>query len=254
MNRRRRGPLLAASSPAGFLGSLLLAWWDFTDPATVFTDTAGTTLASPGSAIARVNDKVGNYPLIQGTGTLQPLYQTDRSALFDGTDDYLSFDGVVSLPVAAVPSEIHAAVRQDAAGATGAIMYAMAYGGGSSNDLRGIGRQQSGGANRGVVRVGSGAANTGVLAPATILAEGRRVIGGAFGATSSTAFVETVSNSGAVVPATGATRIRMGATNANALSQWWTGKIITAVVTSPLTTAQRAQLYVYLAQKRDQMT
>lgn len=56
----------------------LVAWWDFNDNATVFSDTAGTTPATAGSsAIGRVNDKKGAAHLTEASA--RPSYVTDGS-------------------------------------------------------------------------------------------------------------------------------------------------------------------------------
>lgn len=58
--------------------SNLVAWWDFNDNATVFSDTGGTTQATAGSSnIGRVSDKKGSAHLTEAT--TQPAYVTDGS-------------------------------------------------------------------------------------------------------------------------------------------------------------------------------
>lgn len=73
----------------------LLLWYDFSDLATLFTDTGGTTpVTADGDLIALVNDKSGNgHHLSQGTSGNRPAYDLTsgvHSAQFDGVNDYLS--------------------------------------------------------------------------------------------------------------------------------------------------------------------
>ena len=80
----------------------LAAWWDFSDHATVFSDTTMTTAVNAGGTIAAVRDKAGGTHLTQATSSLRPTWEAPQSnllnglhgAAFDGTDDY--FDTVAS--------------------------------------------------------------------------------------------------------------------------------------------------------------
>ncbi len=68
--------------------------WDFTDPATLFTDDAGTTpVTSHGHSIGLVSDQSPNgLHLTQPTADNKPQWQDAgglRSALFDGADDFI---------------------------------------------------------------------------------------------------------------------------------------------------------------------
>lgn len=50
-----------------------IMWFDASDSTTLFADVAGTTLATPGQAIARWNSKVGNYSFQQPTVSARPI-------------------------------------------------------------------------------------------------------------------------------------------------------------------------------------
>lgn len=84
---RPRLPLPASATLRG--------WYDFTDPATLFQDAAGTIpVASIGDPIGRVvNKRAGGEPLTaaypSGRPTWQPLGDGRRGARFDGVDDTL---------------------------------------------------------------------------------------------------------------------------------------------------------------------
>mgnify|MGYP007005598344 CR=1 FL=1 len=85
-------------------GSLLpAAWYDVSDVATLFKDTAGTTpVTADGDAVARVNDKSGNgYNLLQATASKRPIYKISGGyswLLFDGVDDYLQASFTLAQP------------------------------------------------------------------------------------------------------------------------------------------------------------
>lgn len=66
----------AEFSPLDISGCV--AWFDFSDTTTMFTDTAGTTsVSADNDAIARINDKSsGGYNLTQATAANQPAYKT----------------------------------------------------------------------------------------------------------------------------------------------------------------------------------
>ena len=68
-------------------------WYDFNDASTIWADTAGTTPATTGGAVARVDDKSGNgNHLIHATAANRPIWTQDGTAshlTFDGANDHL---------------------------------------------------------------------------------------------------------------------------------------------------------------------
>lgn len=88
--RYRSGSSATQFSPASLFSSGEVGvWYDPSDLSTMFTDTAGTTQASVGQAVARINDKSGNgLNATQATASKRPILR-QSGALY-----YLEFDGV----------------------------------------------------------------------------------------------------------------------------------------------------------------
>lgn len=80
------------------------AWYDPSDLATLWQDTAGTiAVTAAGQAVARIDDKSGNGKhLTQATALFQPNFQVDSAGsaylLFDGVDDNLTAALALALP------------------------------------------------------------------------------------------------------------------------------------------------------------
>lgn len=73
-----------------FSGGASGAWFDMTDPATLFADLAGTTPAMPGDPVALVLDKSGN-----GNHAQQPTFASRPLLQMDGNGRrYLNFNGI----------------------------------------------------------------------------------------------------------------------------------------------------------------
>ena len=83
-----------AFTPASVAG--LVAWYDFSDAATLFTDSARTTaVTADGDAIGSISDKSGNnYHQLQATAGNRPIYKTGiqngKSIGREVSNDYLS--------------------------------------------------------------------------------------------------------------------------------------------------------------------
>ena len=80
------------------------AWYDPSDSATLWQDTAGTVpVSAAGQAVALIQDKSGNGShLSQATTARMPTYQLDSSGrpylLFDGIDDVLNASLAITIP------------------------------------------------------------------------------------------------------------------------------------------------------------
>ena len=119
-------PTVGAFTPADlFAASEKGGWWDPSDFATMFQDTAATVpVTATGQTVARINDKSGNAKhLLQATAGSRPTLQQDGAGKyyldFDGTADFMSvasFDLSTTDAATAV-----AGVRKTSDAATGVI-------------------------------------------------------------------------------------------------------------------------------------
>lgn len=119
-------PTVGAFTPADlFLAAEKGGWWDPSDFATMFQDTAATIpVTATGQSVARINDKSGNGKhLLQSTAGSRPTLQQDGAGKyyldFDGTADFMSvasFDLTSTDAATAV-----AGVRKSTDAATGVI-------------------------------------------------------------------------------------------------------------------------------------
>jgi hypothetical protein len=92
--------LFGGAAPAAFSPldiENLEAWFDFSDPATMFTDAGVTPVSGDGDKIYRINDKSGNdNHASQPSEANRPLYKTGiqnslSMGLGDGSDDIITF-------------------------------------------------------------------------------------------------------------------------------------------------------------------
>ena len=91
----QRGGVVAAFDPSSlFASSEEGAWYDPSDLSTVWADTSGTTPATVGGAVARIDDKSGNgNHATQATAAARPILRQDGALYyleFDGVDDRLN--------------------------------------------------------------------------------------------------------------------------------------------------------------------
>lgn len=229
----------AAILPPTELGAELLAWWDPSDLTTLFQDSAGTTpVAAHGEPVGLMQDKSGNgYHLSQGTAGGRPLWQSDGSLLFDGTDDYLELASQ-PFPSGATPCEMWAAVRQDALVADTSGLVLLGYGGTASTNSRRLTRTVAVAVNRFRTVTGDGASGINVT-DGTVDFSGVRIVRGVFGATETSAYIgSSPATTAAAVPNTATTRVRLGANTAGTAGAFWKGKTgEVAITTGPLTAA-----------------
>jgi hypothetical protein len=243
----RLGNITPAWTPFN-LGADLLAFWD-AEQASSLTMSAG--------AVSNWADRVAAYALSQSVGGNKPIYSdtglgTRPGVTFDGTDDYLELASV-PLPTGASPAEIWflGTNLTPAANATARIVFS--YGGNAATTARRMFRQQTGGANRTGGNVGTGVTSTaltaaavdfGVVTPSIIRMQ--------VGATQSQIDIDNnLGTSALVIPGTGTTRVRMGASTGDVASGFFNGPINAKLVTNPLSAAAAALLYAYLNARRN---
>lgn len=231
-------------SPVTILGASLLAWWT-ADRADLIT--------LSGSQVSSWKDVVAGYDVVQAVGGARPLYSATGfngapGLTFDGLDDELTLASV-PLPTGANPCEMHGILQQDALPADATTRRWFSYGGISNNDARQVNRSVVTGANRASGITGIGASPTfptGVPEDFSGRHVHRMVLTGS-------AHWQKVDNGApgaplAAVPATGTTRVRIGAATSGL--GFWHGKIRDILVTSLLTTEQATALEAWAFPRR----
>jgi hypothetical protein len=114
------------------------------------------------------------------------------------------------------------------------------------NDNRRVIRSNISNVSRGAAVMGTGAAVASTVEPAVDIS-GIHVIRGVFGPLNLSVSVDGAALIPvAAVPATAATRTRMGSASGTAPSSFWTGPINTLIVTTPLLAPDAALLLNYL--------
>lgn len=213
----------------------LLAWW---------SADAGVTLTS--GAVSSWKDVKAALDAAQGTGANRPLLGAFgggplASITFDGTDDELTVASC-PLPSVAVPSEVHSLVNQAAlVGDTGTRM-AFSYGGTANATRRAALRRVVSAANRFGADTGDNSVAIATNDTAVDFS-GRRYGRVVFGAAATAVQADAqAATSGNVVPATGTTRIRIGANTANTAANFWSGGVRHIVVTGLLGAHEAALL------------
>ncbi len=228
------------------LGSKVLAWWT-ADRADLIT--------LSGSQMTSWKDVVGGYDCVQAVAGSRPLWSATSfngapAATFDSADDEMTLAGVpVAFPTSSAPGEIWGILQQDALPADGSTRRLFAYGGTTNNDSRYATRTVAGGVNRGGLTAGTGAATVSA-ADSTVNYSSRHVQRSVITGSQIRLSVDNgaMTSDVACVPATGTTRVRIGASTGGI--GFWNGKIRDIVVTSILTTNEAAALLAWALPRR----
>lgn len=222
-------------NPRRALGSDLIAWWDADSH--YWGLTGGMTIAT---GISSWMDIVAGYAATQATGSAQPVFSPagfngGPCVSFDGTDDILRTTDatlMAALPSGASPGELWFLGQQDALVADTNAKVAFSYGNSTGSGTRALQRAVVTGANR-----GSGFAEVAKTDAVTDYST-RHVSRLAVGATAFDLYIDGgAALNQAQVPATVNTRLSLGNNGASTptANRFWTGSIVTAIVTKPLT-------------------
>lgn len=223
------------------LGSLLYDMWDAERPET---------LSLSGSSVTAWRTVKNGYSAEQATGANQPTYSATsfngRPGLtFDGTNDDLTLSGVGNFPTGATAGEIWALVDQTALGSDGvAVRNLFGYGGGSLATDRRLRRTIPGTVNTADLVITSTSASQAGYS-------GRCVLRAVTTGTAHRVDLNGVPGTPATAtPATGTTRVRIGASPAGATgSDFHQGVISLIAVTAPLSDGQVAQMLAFLRRR-----
>lgn len=231
----------AGSFTPSSLGADLLDMWDAED-ASKFT-------LSGASVNAWASSKNG-YSAVQGVSASKPVYGAASfngrpGVTFDGSDDELTYAGVGVFPVGAAACEVWTLVNIQHPGAQAGNGMLLAYGTGGTAGSRRIQRASGGGINVLQASIGNG---TGGAFPASSADFGGIHVGRIqVGATTTSVQVDGgTAGSAAVIPATGSTRTRLGASDAPTAASFLQGIVSLIAITNPLSAAQAAQMLAYL--------
>ena len=227
------------------LGADLLAWWS--------ADRSDSIITGTGGVVSWVDVKNG-YVATQGTSGSRPAYSPTGFGgfpciVFDGTDDELTVASC-PLPTGATPAEVWAVANQSALVADTGTRQLLSYGGTSNATRRALIRRVVSAANRASLDVGDNSVAQAVNDTAVDFS-GRHFVRGVFGAAASTIQVDgnATITSTSVVPVTGSTRVRIGASSANTAANFWSGSVRDIVVTNALSVAQAALMAVWAEQQ-----
>lgn len=224
------------------LGVALLGFWDAE---------RGDLITQSGGLVSSFRDVVAAYDAVQATDAAKPIYSATsfngRPGLtFDGVDDELTRTTMPpAFPSGASPGEIWAVVDQTALGSDATTRTAVAAGGNSTLTARRLQRVVASSTGRLSMAVGNGST---LLASNNMLVDfyGRHVARGVVGATETQADCDGVAGTAqAIVPNTGTSRVRLGASNSGTATSFWQGVINAVLFTAPLTTQQAAQLLAW---------
>lgn len=228
------------------LGASLLAWWTADRP---------DLMTLSGAQVSSWRDVVGGYDLVQAVGGSRPTYSATSfngapGLTFDGVDDEMTLATLpAAFPTGAAPVELWGIVQQDALPGDVTARRWFSYGGNTGNDNREARRSVAAGVNKASASVGTGAASAGANSVPADDFTGRHLHRVVITATDITQYVDGVASTPvAAVPATAATRVRVGLSTNGAGP--WNGKGRDKIVTSLLTTDQAAALQAWAMPRR----
>lgn len=220
------------------LGASLYDMWD----AERFVETSGGLVTSWASV-------KNGYSAAQGSAAAQPAlldsaFNGRPSVVFDGVDDELTYPGVGVFPVGSSPSEVWVLLDQQSIPSDALVRFPFAYGGASTNNIRGFRRVVS--ASENAVLANSGDGVSAITSAVAGVLTGRHLLRGAFLAGSVTAYFDgTAGSTGSLTTNTGAVRTRFGAQTANTAANFFKGAIAAVCITAPLDVSQAAQMTAY---------
>lgn len=233
-------------NPITILGDDLLEWWTADDESS---------LTLVGAAVSAWRGQKAGREVVQATSSARPQFSATSfngapGLTFDGTDDRLAVEDVFDFPTGSNGSELWGVVQQDALSSGTTVRGLVSYGGDSSDVRRGVERRAPGSTNRASATAGDGASSTFQVSSDVDLS-GRHVVRGAITPTTVGIQVdETTLTTIATVPATGTSRLRIGALSNSTAANFWQGQIRDVLVTAPLTTDQANALWDWLLPRR----
>lgn len=220
------------------LGASLLAWWDAAYGVTV-----------TGSGVSSWVDRKSGYDMAQSTDSARPAYSVTGfngvpGLTFDGTDDRLTLASQ-PFPSGANPSEVFIVFQNDETSGSTTSRTLFGYGTSGSTG-RSLGRITN---NVFRTTVGNGSSN--LSASSTVTISSRHLVHAVYGAAASTISVDAETPvSVSAVPATGTTRVRLGASLNDTPAAFWKGVVRDVIVTGPLTSGQRTAMQTFLLARR----
>lgn len=226
------------------LSGTALAWWN--------ADRSDL-ISLSGSQVTAWTDSIGGYSAAQGTSALRPIYSATSfngspGLTFDGSDDYLELASQ-PFPSGSGESEMWANVQQDALPADTSTRMILSYGGDVSAGRRTIARLVVSGNN--VLRAQVGDGSTTVNATVVGDFSGRNLVRADVGPTQTGVALNggAVTNT-AVIPSTGASRLRIGAISNTSPLNYWNGKMRDMMITGPLSGNAPTYLANFLLPRR----
>lgn len=232
------------------LGTSLIAWW---------TADRADLISLSGSAVTSWRDVKAGYDAVQAVGASRPVYSATSfngapSLTFDGTDDELTCTDVAllaALPDGAEEGNLFSVFQQDALAANTTTRILVSYGGNTFDLQRRLNRTSGGAANRAQSQVGNGAGGSEQATDGTVLLDTRHVARSRTTATLTGIAVDSgAETTGAVVPGTGAVRLRIGASASTSAGNFHQGKTRDVLVTGPLTSEQAALVNAWALPRR----